>query len=100
MITTLGQYNGAYLFAPRKKEHTDAMIAVLECKLNEWLGATEEHPVSYSYTVISSMNDVRINGYSELLSHIQGRVDFKSYNLIIAKPEMLENNDGNLLTNG
>lgn len=73
----LGEKNGVYLFTPKKKEDTaeaiDKISDIMKCP--------------FSYIGIVSADDLRINGYKDLVQEIAGHIDFTTHNLIIVKKE-------------
>ena len=71
----LGQYDGAYFFCPRKNEDTDTAID----RISEIMDS------DYHYTGLTSENDVRANGYQDIVERLSEKIDFTKYSLIIAK---------------
>ena len=71
----LGQIDGVYFFAPRKKEDTATAIEKI----------TEVMQCDFSYIGIVSADDFRKNGYHEEVERIAGKIDFTTHNLIIVK---------------
>lgn len=73
----LGCKNGVRVYAPRKNEPTDG--AILD-KISD-----DMQDVHFHYVGIKSAQDPRINGFDDILSLFEEKVDFEKYNLIFVK---------------
>ena len=75
-MKVLGERNGVYFFAPRKKEDTSKALDRISEIFND---------KSFQYVGITSYDDFRKNGYHDDVEAIAGKIDFDGYNLIIIK---------------
>ena len=72
----LGQIDGVYFFAPRKKEDSSTAIDKI---IDIMQGA------NFTHVGITSYDDLRKNGYADVVERIAGKIDFATHNLIIVK---------------
>jgi hypothetical protein len=79
----LGNKNGLEVFAPRVNEDTSTALDQISERLK----------CEFSYVGVTTPDDLRANGYQELIDALSERVDFEKYNLIIVNKIPLTNAD-------